>query len=51
MLGFFKDKEHNFIIVALLALITSINICFLKQEPHIPMFVEHATMVVVMFIK
>jgi len=51
LLGSFKEKEHIFIIVALVVLTTSINICFLKLEPCIPMFVEHGTMVVVMFIK
>jgi hypothetical protein len=51
VLGSFKYKEHNFIIVALLVLTTSINICFLKPEPCIPMSVKHGTMVVVMFIK
>ncbi len=51
LLGSFKDKEHIFIIVALLALTTSINICSSKPKPCIQMFVEHGTMVVVMFTK
>jgi len=37
--------------MALLALTTLINISLLKPEPCILMFVEHGTMVVVMFTK
>ncbi len=51
VLGSLKEKEHIFIIVDLVALTNSINICFLKLEPCISMFVKCGTMVVVMFTK